>query len=831
MGDLNAKAGSDNLNFERVMGREGCGVQNDNGERLVEWCAFNNMIIGGTLFPHRNIHKLTWTSPNGRDQNQIDHLMVNSMWRRSLLDVRVRRGADASSDHHLVTAKVRLKLRAAGPNKQRIPRYDISRLQDQRTKNAFILQLRNRFQALSNIDEQGTDEEEDTVDQQWKQVKNIFDEASKTCLGIQKTRKKKEWITPDTWQAIEERRQLKKKIHDSKSARLREKYRAAYTETNRRVKRKIRTDKRAYMEDLAKEAEEAAQKGEQRNVYKVTKLICGKYNGNRNVPIRDKQGQLLTSEKDQEARWVEHFNEVLNRPPPEEEPVIPEAEEELSVDTGPPKKEEIIAAIISLKNHKAPGKDRLNAELFKADAMTTASILQPLFNTIWDRRKIPDDWNKGIIIKIPKKGALSDCNNWRGITLLSTPCKILAKVIMKRLSLAVDHRLREEQAGFRRGRGCIDHIFTLRNIIEQSTEWQRTLYVNFVDFTKAFDSVHRHSLWKLLRAYGIPSHLVEIIKSFYDNFTCCVGDGDILFEVHTGVRQGCVMSTFLFNLVVDWIMHRTTEDQVRGIRWTPFSYLEDLDYADDIALLSHTHTHIQEKTQRLNTFAKQFGLNISSKKTEIMALNATNTPQVQIDSEELHYTDRFTYLGSIIGRDGGTDLDIQSRLNKARNSLNMMNKVWRSSTYSTRTKLKLYHSCVLTTLLYGSECWRLTEKDLSKLSTFHTKSLRRILRIFWPNVISTKDLFEQCGTEPMATILMRRRWRWIGHVTRQDASITKTAMHWTPEGKRKRGRPKITWRRTVEKEIKEMGKTWEGIKFMAKDRQMWREHVAALHAS
>ena len=146
----------------------------------------------------------------------------------------------------------------------------------------------------------------------------------------------------------------------------------------------------------------------------------------------------------------------------------------------------------------------------------------------------------------------------------------------------------------------------------------------------------------------------------------------------------------------------------------------------------------------------------------------------------------------------------------------MMNKVWRSSTYSTRTKLKLYHSCVLTTLLYGSECWRLTEKDLSKLSTFHTKSLRRILRIFWPNVISNKDLFERCGTESMATILMRRRWRWIGHVTRQEASIAKTAMHWTPEGKRKRGRPKITWRRTVEKEIKEMGKTWEGIKFMAK---------------
>ena len=125
---------------------------------------------------------------------------------------------------------------------------------------------------------------------------------------------------------------------------------------------------------------------------------------------------------------------------------------------------------------------------------------------------------------------------------------------------------------------------------------------------------------------------------------------------------------------------------------------------DDLALLSHSH--VQEKTPRVNTFAKEVGLNISSKKPKIMTLNTTDTRPVQIDNEELPHTDRFTYLASIISRDGGTDLDIQNHLNKARNSLNMMNKVWHSSTYSTLTKLKLYHSCVLTTLLYGSECWR-----------------------------------------------------------------------------------------------------------------------------
>ena len=130
-----------------------------------------------------------------------------------------------------------------------------------------------------------------------------------------------------------------------------------------------------------------------------------------------------------------------------------------------------------------------------------------------------------------------------------------------------------------------------------------------------------------------------------------------------------------------------------------------------------------------------------------MALNTINTRPVQIDHEEVPYTDIFTDLGSIIGRDKRTDLDIQSRLNKVRNSLKTMNKVWRSSIYSTRTKLKLWRPDNPPV-----ERWRLTEKDLSKLSTFQTKSLR----LFGPNIILNKDLFERCRLEPMVTMLMRR---------------------------------------------------------------------------
>ena len=109
-------------------------------------------------------------------------------------------------------------------------------------------------------------------------------------------------------------------------------------------------------------------------------------------------------------------------------------------------------------------------------------------------------------------------------------------------------QLRQEQAGFRKGRGCTYQIFTLRNIIEQCTEWQRQLYINYVDFEKAFDSIHRECLWRILRAYGIPQQVVLVIKSFYNNFHCRVGNSESSFDVKTGVRPGCPMSAMFFNL-------------------------------------------------------------------------------------------------------------------------------------------------------------------------------------------------------------------------------------------------------------------------------------------
>ena len=107
---MKATIGADNKGYENAMGTNGCGEMNQNGFLSTEFCQTQNLVIGGSIFPHKGIRKLTWTSPNGVTKNQIDHITIDRRFRRSLKDVTVRRGADVGSDHELVVANILLKL-------------------------------------------------------------------------------------------------------------------------------------------------------------------------------------------------------------------------------------------------------------------------------------------------------------------------------------------------------------------------------------------------------------------------------------------------------------------------------------------------------------------------------------------------------------------------------------------------------------------------------------------------------------------------------------------------------------------------------------------------
>ncbi|WP_353804764.1 RNA-directed DNA polymerase, partial [Acinetobacter baumannii] len=204
-----------------------------------------------------------------------------------------------------------------------------------------------------------------------------------------------------------------------------------------------------------------------------------------------------------------------------------------------------MVAIKTLKNGKTAGPDGIPAEALKVDPNMTADFLHPLLQKIMDTECVPADWKTGYLVKLPEKGDLSECSNWRGIVLLSIPSKVLTRIILNRLRDALDTRLRAEQAGFRRNSSCADYIAFLHIIIEQSMELQSLLIMTFVDFEKAFDSVDRETNWKLLLHYGIPVKYVHLIKQLYKSSSCQVVHNRKLsdpFTVKTGVRQGCLLS-------------------------------------------------------------------------------------------------------------------------------------------------------------------------------------------------------------------------------------------------------------------------------------------------
>ena len=818
IGDANAKVGDSNQGWEKVMGREGIGTMNENGCRLAEFCALNNLVIGGTLFKHPNVHKYTWESPNGRDKNQIDHVVINGRYRRSLLDVRVMRGADANSDHHLVCAKLRLKL-CRDTNQRRSQRkaYNMARLKDLQTRKTFQLELRNRFQQLPI--------QESTVDQQWENMRDIYNESAEKVLGI-KRREHKDWISMETYRAMDERRMIKEEIGRTNSERLKEMKREQYRGKDREVKSKARADKRKYLDDIADKAEEAAKKNQLSELYTLTRQLSNQKKS-RGSGIRSKDGDLLTKEDQVLERWKEHFEEVLNIR--SENIDIPEGcnigenPDIETIDTSQITIDEVKRAIMKLKNGKSPGIDNINPELLKESLATSTSELQKLFNRVLEEREVPSDWKRSLIVKIPKKGDLTLCDNYRGISLLSVPSKVFCRVIIDRLREGVEETLREEQAAFRKGRGTADQIYILRNILEQSIEWQAPLYINFIDFRKAFDSVIRNKLWDILRHYGIPEIYVTIITKIYEGSTSCVleaGKSSEWFEVKTGVKQGCVMSGFIFNIVIDWIM-RNTNNSNRGIRWKFTTCLEDLDYADDLSLLSSRFVDIQEKSTRLYEVARFTGLKINTTKTKTMRVNCRNNNAVVIGNNEVEDVDSFIYLGATLDKFGGTEADIKRRLSLARAAFASLHKIWKSPKYSTRTKLRIFNTNVIAVLLYSSEMWRTTVADEGKLDTFQRKCLRKILKIHWPEKISNVQLYERAKATPLSLIIKLRRWKWIGHVLRREARDNiKIALTWAPEGRRKRGRPRNTWRRTVEKEREELGwESWRTAENEARDRQ------------
>ena len=297
-------------------------------------------------------------------------------------------------------------------------------------------------------------------------------------------------------------------------------------------------------------------------------------------------------------------------------------------------------------------------------------------NAVYNQNPI-DRWMKGCILPFPKKGDLGLAKNYRGITLTPIAAKIYNALLRNRIEPKIDNILRKNQNGFRRNRSTTSQILTsqiltIRRILEgvRAKNLQATLI--FVDFTKAFDSIHRGKMEQILLAYGIPKETVAAITILYRNTKVKVRspDGDTeYFDIVAGVLQGDTLAPYLFIICLDYVL-RTSIDKIKEnsfeltkkrSRRYPATTITDADYTDDIAILANTPDQAETLLHSLERAAANIGLYVNAHKTEYMCYNQTGDISTR-EGTPLKLVDQFTYLGSSVE---STEKDIEWRLAKA----------------------------------------------------------------------------------------------------------------------------------------------------------------------
>ena len=283
---------------------------------------------------------------------------------------------------------------------------------------------------------------------------------------------------------------------------------------------------------------------------------------------------------------------------------------------------EIELYLNSLSNNKAPGVDGVPKELLVAGGEAVIQWLEELCQGAIGGRGIVRDWSRMEIIPFHKKGDAAECANYRPISLLPHAYKVFAKLIQNRMKQREEEILGEEQAGFRSGRGTVDHIFTLLQVIEKRWEKNKDTYCVFIDFKQAFDSINREYMIRVMRGCGFQEELLNTLEELYRNTTARVRKADIVtenFETTRGVIQGCPLSPHLFNLYLERVMLEALEGEEAGVEIVGIR-INYLRYADDIVVIAETVEDLQRMVGRIEEQCRRYRLIINRNKTKSLKI-------------------------------------------------------------------------------------------------------------------------------------------------------------------------------------------------------------------
>ena len=429
------------------------------------------------------------------------------------------------------------------------------------------------------------------------------------------------------------------------------------------AQRKLRSMQDVWCSNLVAEMQAAADMKSSKELYNLTKQAFGPKTA-RVTPLRSKDGKEVHNTMEKISnRWKEHFSELLNRKSQVDPAALERIQQRPKVGSlnDLPTLEEVQTSISKLNLGKAAGKDGLFSEICRFGGDHTAVVMHAVISNVWEKGEVPKDWRDAIMIPLYKgKGQVkAKCGG-------TTEALLFCRQLERYWQVYFYHdSMPKSRKQFYQSRSAD----SVKIEVQVTWFWRHAKYKRsalnsgkactkvFVDLTKAFDSVNRETLWKILGKLGCPDHFVKLIRSFHEEMEVSVNVGDILtdpFKVETGVKQGDWLAPTLVYVFFSIVLNDAFRDCNQGIyiryrnsgklfnihRFAAktkvlLGLVRDLLYADGCDLVAHTESDMQCFMDRLSEACKAFGLTISLDKTVVMLQPALGTVYV----EPFIYTD------------------------------------------------------------------------------------------------------------------------------------------------------------------------------------------------
>ena len=776
MGDFNAHLGEDTARYSYHQ------KANINGEIVNELVKETNLMVTNTHYRKKAGKLWTFISDMNEAKSQVDYIMVNRKWRNTVKNCEAYSTfSSVGSDHRILTAKLKLSLRTC--KAPTVERFDWTVLRNSTISDRYTVEVTNRFEALHVEGENETDRYQHFVDANKEVAKEMIPQ-------IQKKKKKQE--------SDDVRVQTARKLVQTAFNRYEElpsnrnQNKLQYAKTKLQEAYDATTEEE--LTDMLQQVESDDDSRNYNNSWNLINCITGR----KSTPKGIVKG---TSKEDRLMKWQRHFSDLLGSEPAAEGNVnedIPTVIANANIKTGLFTNDEYASAKASLTNGKAAGPDGIPPDVLKSCDFD--DIILSFANGLFQDSK-PDQWSTGNLIPLPKSGDLSDYSNYRGIMLSAVAAKLTNKMILNRIQSEIDDHLRPNQNGFRPGRSTTAHTLALRRLIEGVKSNNLQAIITFIDFRKAFDSIHRGKMMKILQAYGVPEELVKAINKLYENTRASVltPDGETeLFSIVAGVLQGDTLAPYLFAIVLDYAMRQAVggkenelgfELERRKSSRHPAVSISDLDFADDIALLSENVEQAQLLLTQLEVEAAKVGLHLNGKKTKVMTYNQPGQVNITTrNGDSLEIVENFKYLGSWME---STEKDFEIRKALAWSSCHKLKKIW-NSTLSRRIKVKLFIATVESVLLYGCAAWTVTKTLEKRINGCYTRMLRMALGVSWKQKLTNEQLYQELP--PVISKVTDRRLKLAGHCIRHPELSASSLVLWEPtKGKARVGKPNITY--------------------------------------